>query len=188
MPIMSASRFTLLPGPLPQVRVRAGLGQYRDRKSALSDRDDRSGLCPRSRCCLLDGSNGAPPRGPESQISASPSGLTRVPQPTPSTCPCTICPPNLLPADIARSRLTGLPRRGSLASCAPALGHGEVGASAIDLASRPNTSRLHSTLSPARTPSYTRGGDAQAQHLALPDEEIDPLPQQAGEHVPPLRR
>src|ERR671910_86602 len=39
---------------LPQVRVRAGLGQYRDRKSAISDRDDRQAYTVDADAALLD--------------------------------------------------------------------------------------------------------------------------------------
>src|SRR5215212_3515528 len=105
-------------------------------------------------------------------MSASPSGLTPIASPTPSTCPCTMCPPNLLPADIARSKLTGLPT-----SRPPREVRLSVSGMAKKVSVRPSTSPtvrqapFTETLSPAHASSETMPAKIARRSISPPSSD-----------------
>src|SRR5215208_472483 len=154
---MSASRFTLLPAPSSPRFVFARVWGSIETVKAPSRIETIVRLMPSTQM-LPSGTKwrSTASGAPNSQISASPSGLTPSTSPTPSTCPCTMCPPNLLPTDIARSRLTGLPTARS-----PSAVRLNVSGMAKKVNIMPSTSPrvkhapFTQTLSPARTPTDT---------------------------------
>src|SRR5829696_4099851 len=151
LPITSASRFTLLPGPSSPRFVFARVWGSIETVKEPSPTDTSVRLMPSTQMLPFSTQKRSTASGAwNSQISASPSGLNPSTRPTPSTCPCTMCPPNLPPADIARSRLTGLP-----AARPPSAVRLSVSGMAKKLSVRPSTSPtvrqapFTQTLSPA---------------------------------------
>src|SRR5919112_2890008 len=177
LPITSASRFTLLPGPSSPRFVFARVWGSIETVKEPSPTDTSVRLMPSTQMLPFSTQKRSTVSGAwNSQISASPSGLTPSTRPTPSTCPCTMCPPNLLPADIARSRLTGLPALRPPSAVRLSVS-GMAKKVSVLLSTSPTVRQtpFTQTLSPVRTPSDTLPAEMLRRNISpSPIEETRP--------------
>src|SRR5919112_302120 len=178
------------PGPeLLQVRVRTGLGQYRDRKRALPHRHERQAYPVDADAALLD------------TVAQHRFGRPELPDLRVAFWACPEHPPNAVhvplhdvspepaPGGHRPLEVDGTPRSEATERRTPErFGHGEEAERpAIDLADG-QASPVHTdALAGMRVLRDSHSRDAQAQHLASLERRDTPnFLNKPGEHVPPL--
>src|SRR5918998_2433802 len=174
LPITSASRFTLLPPPRAPRLVFARVWGSIETVNEPFPTETMVRLIPSTHILPFSTQYRSTASGASnSQISASPSGLTPSTSPTPSTCPCTMCPPNLLVAAMARSRLTGLPSP-SVPSAVRLSVSGMAKNVSVPASASPTVRHAPFTemLSPARVPPVTRSAEMPIRSISPSSSDV----------------